>query len=220
MRAALFILMTIAFGASVSARAQPMPALNWQGPYAGLFTAYGFGSDVPGTTDFLGAFNARLSPRGLIAGAFAGHDWRHGNVVLGIEADAALGAIRDDVAIRGPGGSIVANAQAQWLATLRGRVGFAADRALFYATAGLAVGQIRAEGEIVIPALGLSVSSVTRAAHVGYTLGGGAAIAIDDRWSLRAEYLFVDLGRQRHLDGAFDLGLRMHLVRAGLAFRF
>jgi outer membrane immunogenic protein len=62
-------------------------------------------------------------------------------------------------------------------------------RVLFYATGGLAYGQVNSSETISGSPFS---SSQTR---VGYTVGGGIEGAIGGNWTAKLEYLFVDLGR-------------------------
>jgi outer membrane immunogenic protein len=94
-----------------------------------------------------------------------------------------------------------------WLATFRGRIGvLAAPQLLLYATGGLAVGQVKTNSSLTttvannIPAcvaanVGLCMASSDTATKVGWTVGGGAVWALTSNWSVKAEYLYVDLGR-------------------------
>src|SRR5262249_19946744 len=83
-----------------------------------------------------------------------------------------------------------------WLATFRGRAGFAVDRILFYGTAGVAVGQVNNSWgwDFVSPIRNSFSASETRA---GYAAGGGIEVMVTQNTSLRAEYLHVDLGTSR-----------------------
>lgn len=82
-------------------------------------------------------------------------------------------------------GLLTANYKLDWFGTVRGRVGFLpTDRILLYATGGLAYGQLSATAPL------LSWGS-TRA---GWTVGAGAEAAIDRNWSVKLEYLCMDLG--------------------------
>ena len=73
-----------------------------------------------------------------------------------------------------------------WLATVRGRVGYAFDRFLPYITGGLAVGDIKASRP------GFAGGDDT---NVGWTVGGGLEFVIAGNWTAKAEYLYVDLGK-------------------------
>ncbi|WP_249153093.1 outer membrane protein [Bradyrhizobium sp. AUGA SZCCT0240] len=82
---------------------------------------------------------------------------------------------------------MTANYKLDWFGTVRGRVGFVpTERVLLYATGGLAYGHLLASA----PLIPLSWGS-TRA---GWTVGAGAEAAIDRNWSVKLEYLYMDLG--------------------------
>ena len=70
-----------------------------------------------------------------------------------------------------------------WLGTLRARVGYAADRVLFYGTAGGAFGNIDAGAN----------GGFVKSTKAGWTAGAGIEVAFADNWTARVEYLYVDL---------------------------
>ena len=74
--------------------------------------------------------------------------------------------------------------------TVRARGGvLVTPRVLFYATGGLAYGQVNSSE--TISGSSFSASDI----RVGYTVGGGIEGAIGGNWTAKLEYLFVDLGR-------------------------
>jgi outer membrane immunogenic protein len=135
----------------------------------------------------------RSNMDGFIGGAQAGYNWRRAQWLFGLEADLqgsdqrASGGV---CTIAGcPAGSTVftANYELDWFGTVRGRVGFLpTERVLLYGTGGLAYGHFSADA----PSFPVSWGS-TRA---GWTVGAGAEVAIDHNWSVKLEYLYVDLG--------------------------
>ena len=82
--------------------------------------------------------------------------------------------------------------------SIRGRLGFAWDRVLIYATGGVAFGGINTDITVFgtdffgTPVFGSGNRSTTR---VGWTVGGGLEYALTNNWSVRAEYRFTDFGR-------------------------
>lgn len=95
-----------------------------------------------------------------------------------------------------------------WFGTMRGRIGFEpANGLLLYVTGGLAYG----EGKLALsttaattqtpvgfgsPTTTFSTFMTTRDKMlVGYAIGIGAEYAFNRRWSMKGEYLYVDLGR-------------------------
>lgn len=130
---------------------------------------------------------------GLVGGAQAGYNWQSGKWLVGLEADfqgsdeRATGRL---CTVAGcPVGSTVipVNYKLDWFSTARGRVGFiAAERILLYATGGLAYGQFVSD----VPSFPLG----WRSTRIGWAVGAGAEAALDRHWSVRLEYLYVDLG--------------------------
>src|SRR3954454_11165952 len=107
------------------------------------------------------------------------------------------------------------------------------DRLLVYGTGGVAFGARRDFGDTFIgttfgrPAF-FTTASVSNAA-VGYTVGAGLEYAFLDNWSIKAEYLFADLGRNRRTFVSPFTGAgviidarreQSHIVRVGLNYRF
>lgn len=112
-------------------------------------------------------------------------------------------------------------AELNWIGTVRGKAGFAADRALIYATGGLAV----AGGKGTISPTFPGTTSNFSDTWVGWTIGAGAELAMTDTLSVKAEYNYLDLGSRTAPVGTlttvgdskvspiahvFKLGVNMH----------
>jgi outer membrane immunogenic protein len=100
-----------------------------------------------------------------------------------------------------------------WLATIRGRFGYAADRVLFYATAGGAF------GDIIVNTMA-NWQSTDKA---GWTAGGGIEGAFTDHWTARVEYLFVDLQNASFTPLAnlpITTKFNANLIRLGVDYKF
>ncbi|MGC1584198.1 MAG: outer membrane beta-barrel protein, partial [Rhodomicrobium sp.] len=70
--------------------------------------------------------------------------------------------------------------QMDWFGTVRGRVGYAFDRALVYATGGFAYGNVTNTGW----------PSETQ---TGWVVGAGVEYKITPSWSAKVEYQYMDL---------------------------
>ena len=100
-----------------------------------------------------------------------------------------------------------------WQGSVRGRVGYAFDRALVYGTAGWAY----ARGFAEVP--GFSEKETFN----GYTVGVGVDYAFTDMMFGRIEYRYTDFG-----DKDFDIGVGsplnsdvdQHAIRVGLGVKF
>jgi outer membrane immunogenic protein len=160
---------------------------------------------------------------GVLGGLQAGYNWQAGNVLLGIEADFQSSGQRGSrtfttnfefLAFPLPvPGTIAApySEKLTSLGTLRGRVGFAADRWLVYATGGLAYGQVAIDGSATATSTagspgcapggpgGTSLCPLAAwsntAVKAGWTIGAGIEGALTNHWSVKVEYLHVDLGK-------------------------
>jgi outer membrane immunogenic protein len=169
---------------------QPGPAYNpiytWTGFYVGINGGGGWGSSQ---WDAVNSFDVS---GGLIGGT-VGYNWQFGQAVLGAEGDIDWSNIKGTTTVLCPGGCETRN---KWLATARGRLGLAFDRFLPYVTGGLAFGDINA----TVPILpGGSIS------NAGWTVGAGLEVGLVSNVSLKAEYLYVDLGN-------FNCGLNCGLA--------
>ena len=188
------------------------PYYNWTGVYAGINGGGGFGHsdwDLPlGTSGF-------DTSGGLIGGTL-GYNYQMGRVVLGLEGDVDYSTIKGDTT-SGTGicGGISCETRNQWLATARGRVGYAFDRVLPYITAGGAFGDVK-----MTPA-GLGSETDTQA---GWTAGAGVEFGIAGPWTAKVEYLYVDLGNANcsvaTCGTSTDVSFNANLVRGGLNYRF
>jgi outer membrane immunogenic protein len=154
------------------------------------------------TTTASAATSGRARVDGVIGGGQAGYNWQFDRSwLVGIEADLQASGQRGDVTgcsvATCAAGSAFGSAshELKWFGTVRGRLGVLPwDRVLLYATGGLAYGEIESTyvtGINGLPLVGLS-SSTTR---VGWTAGAGVEGALDRNWTVKLEYLYMDLGR-------------------------
>ncbi len=161
----------------------------------------GWGAGLPGS-----------SPAGFTGGGQLGYNWQMTNlVVVGVETDFQYygATVTNNTAFvsavppAGPGGFATilnqVNSSTPWFGTLRGRIGTTAfsPSALIYVTGGLAYGRedLSANVTATLPGGGLleTFPFTTSATKVGYTIGGGFEWMVADHWSVKAEYLYVNL---------------------------
>lgn len=189
------------------------PSFTWTGFYVGANAGYAFGRDNKATTIGTPAFNTLIAPGivpgslktgrdGFTGGLQAGFNYQFGAAVAGIEADINLMP-------KGGRGAFIGNpvlatqlitsarSELNYLGTLRGRLGFAADRLLVYATGGLAYGDVDASASVVgVQAPALVWAGNRSGIRAGYTVGAGLEYAIMPNLTLRGEYLYYDLGQK------------------------
>ena len=211
---ALAVLSGSAFAADLPARTYtkappPMVApTNWTGFYVVLNAGYGFGKsnwDIPAVD---------TSPKGFLGGVTLGYNFQTGLWLWGIEGDLDYSGMKGSVDCFG--GSC--ETKTSWLGTARGRFGYAGwNNWLPYLTGGAAFSNVKATSPF-------GDASKTM---IGWTAGAGVEYALWSNWSVKAEYLYVDLGK-------FDCGIscgvpgvtsedvtfKANIVRAGVNYRF
>ena len=148
--------------------------------------------------NFIGTGTANID--GAVAGGQIGYNWQSGAWVFGLETDlqwtGQKGSTSFCLTAACPVGGFVANAdyKLQWFGTARARAGWLVDpRVLLYVTGGAAYGQVKADysaGILGLPLLGSSTSTT----RLGWTVGGGIEGMLTQNWTVKAEYLYVDLG--------------------------
>ncbi len=194
----------------------PVPVFTWSGIYVGVNGGYGFGDGVfsPGGTV--------SNVDGFLAGGTVGGNYQWGQFVVGVEGDWDWSNLNGTTFSTGGGCNLAGcETQSDWLATVRGRAGYAWDRILFYGTGGVAFGNLQAA------AGGLPFSSSTQ---VGWTAGAGIEYAFTPNLTAKVEYLYVDLGNQScgasycynvaGIGPATSVSLTETVVRAGINYKF
>jgi outer membrane immunogenic protein len=156
-------------------------------------------SDVTAVGAAAGA-SSNANVDGWLAGGQIGYNWQVSSWVVGLETDfqwtGQKGGAQFCLTAGCPAGSFITTAdyKLQWFGTARARAGFLVDpRVLLYVTGGLAYGEVKADytsGTIGLPLTAASASST----RVGWTIGGGVEGVLTGNWTVKAEYLYMDLG--------------------------
>jgi outer membrane immunogenic protein len=190
------------------------PPYNWTGVYIGFNAGYGFAT-ASATATFAGISGSSSEDlSGFVGGGQVGGNYQIGSVVVGLEADFDYSAQSKTTTL----GIFSATDSIPWIGTLRGRLGYALDRVLIYATAGGAEGKFSS----TVSASGFGSISGSKT-HGAWTVGGGAEVGLTENLSARLEYLYLDTGNiNLATAGALTVTGRVqdNLIRAGLNWRF
>ncbi len=198
------------------------------------------GTIGPATTPIFNAAGHQAgNPFDFGGGVQAGYNWQSGHWLAGIEGDIEYLHLnfpaRTYVAFAGNNNTAVVSAydNANWVATLRPRIGWADGDWLVYLTGGPAVTKYDDDFSIwVVNEFGgdqFSQAAGLRAWRLGYTAGGGIEYAIGNNWSVKAEYLHFDFDRATatqvqstnvHQLITQSADLKADMVRLGLNYRF
>ena len=190
----------------------PPPPFTWSGVYIGGQIGYAWSTDNvqwSGTAFNLDAAAGSFAegPNGVIGGARAGYNLQPATpawswLVFGIEASVDGTSLSKNITVPLADfagvtfGSLVASSNARVQGSFRGRLGIAWDRLLLFGEGGVAVTSfnttyIDTTGFFTgFPGINETLS-VTRA---GFTGGGGIEYAVDDHWSVQAEYRYSNFG--------------------------
>lgn len=175
------------------------PVFSWTGFYLGGNAGGAWGSvdSDAGVLD--------MSPSGFIGGGQVGYNFQFdNNVVLGIEADFQGSDVSDT--------SFGVQSKMDYFGTVRGRIGYAFDHILPYVTGGFAWGHNKVTDQLT----GLETSNTL----TGWTVGGGVEYALTNNWTVKGEYLYMDLGDDYYDSIGANAGLTASVVRAGINYKF
>jgi outer membrane immunogenic protein len=202
-------LTTSAVFVSGAAFAQPV-TYNWTGWYAGLNAGGAItGLDHSVTIPGFASFPSNGSDTGFIGGFQTGYDWMFApQWVGGLEGDINyLSARRSSsfhatlVAPAGSSGSEdvlgTQSSRVRWLSTIRARFGHVWDQNFFYATGGVAFGGVRSSVDAIVTSRNgdtTQYAGSVSSTRTGWTAGVGLERALDNRFTVKLEYLHYDLG--------------------------
>ena len=216
---------------------------SWYGSYIGVQGGYGFGNQAIAYTPNA-AYAALIAPgavagdpRGYVAGITYGTNFQLGGIVLGTESDFSFSGIKRTETLGPPIAGfptqVTGEQQLKYFSTTRARGGFLlGDHVLIFGTGGLASGSAESSAvfNLAAPAACAENCPVGSRSKTlwGWTAGGGLEFAYGP-WSLKADYLYYDLGNLKYdaVDPAFPAGIIAtstkvsgHIVRGGLNYRF
>ncbi|HTR86088.1 MAG TPA: carbohydrate porin [Reyranella sp.] len=211
--------------------ALPASAREPDGFYFGGFIGYGLGTATATLADPVGgALGSGASAGGTSAfnmtfgGLQGGYQktWSSG-WMLGLELDAAFPDYMDTenyISARATTAGYV-NEQLEWLATARGRVGYAFGEWTPFLTGGLALGSVRTS---LTNSITGNEDATPGNKRLGFALGGGVEHMLGQGWSARLEYLYANLGLagfgQFNVPARYDAQYDFHFLRLGLNYHF
>lgn len=215
---------------------------NWTGFYIGGNAGYAWANADLGWRHISGldapaAINGRQTVSnqsfkldGFTGGGQAGFNWQAAGWVFGVEGDVNFYKETRSTTLPIPGfagNTLSQTVELHNLFTARGRVGYAWDRTLLYATGGWAGTNIETTDFSQYPT---TVQNGVGSKFLnGWTIGAGIEWAFGDGWSVKAEYLYADFGDFQtsscnsvltSLCYSHNHDVSMSVVRAGLNYKF
>jgi len=196
--------------------------LDWSGPYLGAHAGWLLGNaDYDERNYNISDFDADID--GFQGGLIAGFNHQVEQYVVGFEIDGGVGTADLDA-----GESTYYNNyisfDLKWNAHIRAKLGYQMQNALFFAAGGLAIAQITTDD--VDWGYGEEDSTL-----VGWTVGCGTELAVNDSLTFRFEYLYDDYGSDSYMIDApassayypgytAETSLTAHTFRMAAVFRF
>ena len=203
----------------------PIPVFSWTGLYVGAQVGYEFGRDRANQLG-VGPYSVG-NPTGVVGGGHVGYNFSTQSLPLfgglggGLLGTGGVIGIEGDVNGSDLTGSTAFAPNLAFQSTrtnidgsVRGRLGIAVDRALFYATGGAAFASIHENYATFLATTG------TEHTRVGYTVGGGVEYAITPQFALRAEYRYSDFGRFVDFNAPIPTSQRVTNQRVQLGFDY
>jgi len=201
------------------------PAWSWTGCYLGGQVGYAWGrdfdSEVRTTTGLPSNFTpaSAATPTGFKGGGYMGCNYQAGAFVFGVEGDGEWANLEGSTTFTNSGvPADFYETRIDSQASIRGRIGYAVDRALLYVTGGVAFAHVNEHDVVTL----FTDNSTTRS---GWTVGGGIDYAFTGNWIGRIEYRYADFGTFSYVPTVFPAFTENHnltenVIRLGLAYKF
>jgi len=225
------------------------PVFTWTGFYLGLNAGYNWGNNdltLYASPAYAGYFPGKIKADsdGFTGGIQAGYNWQMNQFVIGVEGDwvwldsgkSASGTATFADFPNGAGTSpavVTSNGKigTDWLATLRGRLGYAVDRWMVYGTAGFAWANVESSSALTATFTDGTTAQFWQGKNddtrFGWTIGAGVEYAITNNFTTKLEYLYYDLGSKNYavIGGTLPAAsarakMDGNIVRAGLNYKF
>ncbi len=205
----------------------PVSVYNWTGFYIGVNGGYGWSNTdqyyslLPGGL-FIGPHQ---KGGGGFFGGTAGYNYQlSNNFVVGIEGDADWANISSSV-VGGTlcGATFTCNMNDRFLGSIRGRVGYAANNWLFYATGGAGFSEFKYR--TFTTTTGVDFGAPYNTSPVGWVVGGGVEYGITLNWSVKGEYSYYGFKAQQAPSGTLttvpvNVHTDIQVAKFGVNYRF
>jgi outer membrane immunogenic protein len=227
--AALVLGPTAVLAADLPVKAAPVPVLiyDWTGFYIGVSGGGSLGNSdhidvATGLSDALG-----YNVKGGLVGGTVGYNWQVSSFVFGFEGDVSWVDEHGGHLDLGPGNpnnaspTVSSFTKETWMASARGRAGYAVNNLLFYVTGGYAAAGVEASVRDANTNAVLASATSTRN---GWTAGGGLEWGFAPNLSAKFEVLYMRFNSAAfntvQAEGPRTVPLDDTIARAGINYRF
>ena len=205
--------------------ARPAGGFDWSGGYIGLNVGYGGGDHhFDYAIDNLGIYGSDTHrDNGVVGGVQLGYNYALFNCfIAGIEVDFDGSSIGGSAVLDNPSIYSRITSHMDYFGTARGRLGYAFDRVMVYATGGFAYAGTSTD----VKAPDYNIYDHSSHFHLGYAFGGGMEYAVTNNVMLRAEYLRLAFNGKNSTgidpNQPYTLSDKPteNIVRAGIDYKF
>lgn len=186
--------------APIYRKAPPVQVFSWTGSYIGGYIGGAFGADDASTTvpvnnagaafPFGGPAASYNYNSSVIGGYTSGYNYQFApNWVIGYEGETGYLGVKGSAAYAGRATTIASIRTDGLYSVWAARFGYAFDRSLIYVKGGAALTKF--DTGAADPTVGAHIDTRDSRYRWGYALGGGWEYALDNKWSVKAEYLYL-----------------------------
>lgn len=221
-------------------KAPPVEVFTWTGGYIGGYVGGAFGAKDATTglpvnaagvaTPFGGPAASYDLGSSVIGGYTSGYNWQFApNWVIGYEGETGYIGTKGSSNYVGSATSIATTRADGLYSVWAARFGYAVDRSLIYVKGGATL--VDFETGVSNGTAGTHIDTMQRKYRFGYAIGGGWEYAIDNKWSVKAEYLYLgfdnDVTTMGNLNGNSGTQVfttttlpGIHTAKVGLNYKF
>ncbi|MBX9711544.1 MAG: outer membrane beta-barrel protein [Xanthobacteraceae bacterium] len=200
----------------------PPPAVSygWTGSYVGGYIGGAFNDGNTRTSDPLGALPSANYNTGstFIGGVTTGYNYQFSpNWLVGYEGDTGYQEFKGSGFYPGSATQSASTTSNGWFSSLTGRFGYVNGPSLIYAKGGATL--TRFDSTVADPTTALLFDR--KKWVVGYAVGGGWEYMLGNKWSVKAEYLYLGFGDNISPGGPASTSLGgIHTARVGLNYKW
>lgn len=196
----------------------PQVTYGWTGGYVGGYLGGAFNDGNTVASNPLGGLPATYNTGStFIGGVTTGYNWQIApNWLIGYEGDTGYQEFKGSGAF--PGSSVVSTTTSNgWFSSMTGRFGYVSGPSLIYAKGGATL--TRFDSNLADASTGISIGR--KKWVVGYAVGGGWEYMLGNKWSVKAEYLYLGFGDDINPGGLSSTSLGgIHTARVGLNYKW
>ncbi len=200
-------------------KAPPPPVTyGWTGSYVGGYVGGSFNDGDTTTSNPFGGLPASYNTgSSAIGGLTSGYNWQFApNWLLGYEGETGYQKFKGVGAFPGSATQLATTHSDGWFSSMTGRLGYINGSSLIYVKGGATLTKF--DTTVGDAATGLIFDHHRWV--VGYAVGGGWEYKLDNKWSMKAEYLYLGFGDNISAGPSTSSLGGIHTAKVGLNYKW